>query len=67
VIKGALRSAARKRARRSTAQNGFRTPPDDLLLTEGGGGGPEWLSPSGGPLVIRGVDLFSRVPSPSAI
>jgi hypothetical protein len=59
VIKSALRSAAQKQARISMAQNGFRTPLDDLLLTEGGGGGPEWFSPSGGSLVIRGINLFS--------
>jgi hypothetical protein len=37
MINDALRSAARKRARRSTTLIGFRTPPGDLLLTEGGG------------------------------
>jgi hypothetical protein len=57
VIKSALRSAARKRARRSMALNGFRTPPDDLLLTKGGGGSG-MVIPSGGPLVIRGINLL---------
>jgi hypothetical protein len=60
VINRAQRSAAQKQARRSTAQNGFRTPPDDLLLTEGGGG-LEWNLPSGGPLFIRGIIYWPRV------
>jgi hypothetical protein len=38
------------------AHNGFRTPQGDLLLTLGGG--LEWLSPSGGPLVICGTNLL---------
>jgi hypothetical protein len=38
------------------AHNGFQTPQGDLLLTLGGG--PEWLSPSGRPLVICGTNLL---------
>jgi hypothetical protein len=41
VIKNAPRSAAKKKAHRSTTQGVFQTPPTDLLLTEGGGGS-EW-------------------------
>jgi hypothetical protein len=62
VIKSVHRSAAQRQARRSMAQDVFRTPPTDLLLTGGGGGGPEWYYSSGGSLVIRGSDLMA--PSP---
>jgi hypothetical protein len=65
VIKGTQRSAARKQALRSMAQIVFWTPPTDLPLTVGVG--PECFSSSGGSLVIRGIDLFPRVPSPYVI
>jgi hypothetical protein len=63
VINRACKDLRLRNRHRSTAQNGFRTPPTDLLLTEGGGVRNGF--PSGGSLVIRGIILMA--PSPITI